>query len=102
MIKHDFYSINWVYVRSQRILLQFDSIRFLNDIDRVALTRGVDFMCGCIYGLVQVSHGLSWFCTVSHDLSRSCTITKTIIHGHGTHVSFLKVLKIIHSFHGYT
>ena len=30
----------------------------------VELTRGVDFMCGCIYGLVQ-SH------TVSHGLVRS-------------------------------
>ena len=51
----------------------------------VELTRGVDFMCGCIYGLL-----------------RSCTIANTIIHGHGTRVSFLKVLKIIHGFHGYT
>ena len=42
-------------------------------------------MCGCIYGL-----------------SRSCTIANTIIHGHGTRVSFLKVLKIIQGFHGYT
>ena len=62
-------------------------------------------MCGCIYGLVRshtVSHGLVRSRTVSHGLSRSCTIANTIIHGHGTHVSFLKVLKIIHSFHGYT
>ena len=40
--------------------------------------------------------------TVSHGLSRSCTIVNTIIHEHGTRVSFLKALKIIHGFHGYT
>ena len=37
---------------------------------------------------------------VSQGLSRSCTTAN--IHGHGTHVSFLKVLKIIHSFHHHT
>ena len=42
----------------------------------VELTRGVDFMCGCIYGL-------TW----------SCTIAYTILHGHGTRVSFLKSFK---------
>ena len=31
--------------------------------------------------------------TVSHGFSRSCTIAYTILHGHGTRVSFLKVLK---------
>ena len=40
--------------------------------------------------------------TVSHCLSRSCKIANRIIHGHGTRVSFLKVLKIIHGFHEYT
>ena len=40
--------------------------------------------------------------TVSHGPSRSCAIDDTIIQGHGTSVSFLKVLKIIHGFHGYT
>ena len=40
--------------------------------------------------------------TVSHGLSRSCTIANTIIHGHGTRARFLKILKIIHGFHGYT
>ena len=82
-----------------------DSIRFVYDIDTVELTRGVDFMCGCIYGLVRshrVSHGLVRSLTVSHGLSRSCTIAYTIIHGHDTSVSFLKVLKIVHGFHGYT
>ena len=29
-----------------------------------------------------------WSRTVSHGLSRSCTIANTIIHGHGTRVSF--------------
>ena len=53
--------------------------------------RGVDFMCGCI-----------WSRTVSHGFSRSCTIAYTILHGHGIRVSFFKVLKIIHGFHGYT
>ena len=77
-----------VYIRFHQLLFEFDSIRFLYDNDTVELTRGVYFMCGCIYGLVS--------------LTRSCTIANTIIHGHGTRVSFLKVLKIIHSFHGYT
>ena len=58
----------------------------------VELARGVDFMCGCIYGLVRSL-------TVSHGLVR---FAYTIKHGHGTRVSFLKVLKIIHGFHGYT
>ena len=113
----------------------------------VELTRGVVFMCGCIYGLVQsgtVSYGLvrvltnskfglfysnfliltptfsavpikkfgktpnfsgrqhfySYFQNPSEN--SACTIANTIIHGYDTRVSFLKVLKIIHSFHGYT
>ena len=37
-----------VYIRSHRLLFEFDSIRFIYDIDTVELTRGVDFMCGCI------------------------------------------------------
>ena len=40
--------------------------------------------------------------TGSHSLSRSGTVAYTIIHGHRTRASFLKVLKIIHSIHGYT
>ena len=40
--------------------------------------------------------------TGSHGLSRSGTIAYTIIHGHRTRASFLKVLKIIHGLHGYT
>ena len=40
-----------------------------------------------------VSHGLVRPRMVSHGLSRSCTIDNTIINGHGTRVSFLKVLK---------
>ena len=40
--------------------------------------------------------------TGSHGLSRSCMIAYTIIHGHRTRASFLKVLKIIHGLHGYT
>ena len=34
-----------------------------------------------------------WSGMVSHGLSLSCMITNTIIHGHGTRVRFLKVLK---------
>ena len=41
-------------------------------------------------------------CTVPNSLSWSCAIANTIIHGHGTRISFFKVLKIIHRFHGYT
>ena len=51
--------------------------------------------CAVVY---SVSHGLVWSRTVSHGLVWSCTIANTIIHGHGTRVSFLKVLKIIHVF----
>ena len=40
--------------------------------------------------------------TVSNGLSRSFKIANVIIHGHGTRVSFLKVLKTIHGFDGYT
>ena len=50
-------------------------------------------MCGCIYGLVRphtVAHGLVQSRRVSHGLSRPCTIANTIIHGHGTRVSFFK------------
>ena len=46
-----------------------------------------------------VLHGLSRSCTVSHRLSRYCTIANTFIHGHGTRVSFFKVLIIKHGFH---
>ena len=55
--------------------------------------------CAVVY---TISHGLVRSRMVAHSLSPSCTIGNTIIHGHGTRVSFLKVLKIIHSFHGYT
>ena len=50
------------------------------------LTRGVDFMCGRMYGLVR-SH------KTSYDLTRSCKIANTIIHGHGAFVSFFKSFK---------
>ena len=49
-----------------------------------------------------VSHDLVQSCTLSHGLSQSCMIANTIIHGHGTSVSFLKVLKIMHGFHRYS
>ena len=58
----------------------------------VELTRGVEFMCGCIFGLMR-SH------TVSHGRVRSLI---RLYKGQGTRVRFFKVLKIIHGFHGYT
>ena len=77
---------------SQRLLFEFDSIRFIYNIDTVKLTRGVDFMCSCIYGLVR-SH------TVLYGLVQSLIRLYTDM----APVSvFLKVLKIIHGFHGYT
>ena len=82
-------------------MFEFDSIRFIYDIATVDLTRGVDFMCGCMIRSRTVSHGLSRSCTVSHGLSRYCTIANAITHGHDTRISFLKVLKIIHGFHRY-
>ena len=63
-----------LYIRSRRLLFEFDSIRLKYDIDTVEFTRGVDFMCGCIYGLVwshTVSRGLVLSHTVSHGLVRS-------------------------------
>ena len=49
------------------------------------------------YGLVRLNMTftrltghLQGLHTVLYGLSRSCTIANTIIHGHGTHVSFLK------------
>ena len=56
-IKQDFYSINWTFTGftygPTNFFSNFDSIRFIYDIDTVELTRGVDFMCSCIYGLVR-------------------------------------------------
>ena len=82
-IKHDFYFIKWTFTGftygPTYFCSELDSIRFIYDIDRVELTRtcGVDFMCGCIYGLTPSL-------TVSHGLVRS----RMIIHGHGARVSF--------------
>ena len=82
---YDFYSINWTFTgltyRSYRLLFEFDSIRFIYDIDTVELTRGVNFISHVrlhIHGLVRshtVSHGLVRSRTVSHGLSRSCTVS---------------------------
>ena len=57
----------------------------------VEITGGVDFMCGCIYGLVR-SH------TVSYGLVRSLIL----LYADMAPVSVFKVLKIIRGFHGYT
>ena len=57
-------------MRSHRLLLEFDSIRSIYDIDTVELTREVDFMGGCIYGLAR-SH------TVSHGIVRSLILLYT-------------------------
>ena len=64
--KHELYSNNWTFTGFTYGPTDFCSslIRFIYDIDTVELTRGVDIMCGCIYGLVR-SH------TVSHGLVRS-------------------------------
>ena len=71
----------------------------------------VRVMLHTIYIMTRLSSLVEWTscvvvyicsCKVSHGLSRSCTIANTIIHRHGTRVSFLNVLKIIHGFHGYT
>ena len=94
-----------MYIRSPDFCSSSISYGFIYDIDTVELIRRVYFMCCCIYGLVRsrtISHGLVRSRTVSHGLSWSCTIAKKIIHGHSTRVSFLKVLKILHGFHGYT
>ena len=61
-IKHDFYSLS-TGLTYHRLLFEFDSVRCIFDIYTVELTRGVDFMCGCMYGL-------SRYCTVSRGLVR--------------------------------
>ena len=61
-----------VYIRSHRLLFEFDSIRFIYDIDTVELTRGVDFMCDFMSR--TISHGLSRSCTVLYGLTRSPTV----------------------------
>ena len=48
-------------------MFEFDSIRIIYDIDTIELTREVDFMCSCIYGLVR-SHTVLYG---SHGLVRS-------------------------------
>ena len=73
-------------------MFEFDSIRFIYDIDTVELTRGVDFICGCIYGLVR-SH------MVAHGFVRSLIRLYTDM---APVPVFLNILKIIHGFHGYT
>ena len=65
-----------------RLLFEFDSIRFIYDIDTVKLTRGVGFMCGCIYGVTRChtdSHGLVRSHTVSHSLVRSLIRLYTVM-----------------------
>jgi len=71
---------------------------YLNRIGRIAIvlirvcTRGMDFMYGCMYGRI-LSH------TISHGLVRSLIRSYTDM----TPVPVsLKVLKIIHGFHGHT
>ena len=86
--------------------------RFEHDLQNDFHTIVVRFQVGSstvCYGIVRLNTTftrltghLQGLHTVSHGLSRSCTIAYTIIQGHGTRVSFLKVLKIIHGFHRYT
>ena len=83
--EHDLQKI-FIYIRSHWLLFEFNSIRFIYDIDTIELTRGVYFMCDCIDSLVQLH-------TVLYCFSRSCTIANAIIHGHGTRVSFFKSFK---------
>ena len=92
-IKDDFYSNNLTFTgfaygptdycsSYSRIITH--SCMFLHKIDsfwlgftnfRTSYRESIKMACAVVY-------------TVSHGLSRSCTIANTIIHGHGTRVSF--------------
>ena len=92
-IKHDFYSINWTFTGFTYGPTYFCSSSIPYDLHKI-LTRLRSLVewtsCEVVY---TISHGLSRSCTVSHGLSRYCTIAYTIIHGHGTCVSFFKSFK---------
>ena len=95
MIKQDFYSINWTFTGFTYGPTDFCSSSIPYDLYMI-LTRLSSLVKWTSYAVVY---------TVSYSLTGSltvCTIANTIIHGHGTRVSFLKNLKIIHGFHGYT
>ena len=101
-IKHDFYSIYWTFTGFTYSPTDFCSSSIPYELYTILtrLSSLVEWTSRTV--VYTVSHGLVRSRTISHDLSRSCTIANTIIHGHGTRVSFIKVLKIIHDFHGYT
>ena len=88
-IKHDFYLINLTFTGFKYGPTDFCSSSIPCDLYTI-LTRLSSLMewtsCAVVY-------------TVLYSLSLSCTMANTIIHRHGTRVSFLKVLKIIHGFH---
>ena len=76
MIKHDFYSINWTFTGFTYGPTPYDLYTIL-----IRLSSLLEWTtCAVVY---TVSYGLSW----------SCTIGNTIIHGHGTRVSFFKSFK---------
>ena len=87
-IKHDFYSINLTFIGFTYGPTPYDLYTILTRLS--SLVEWTSF--AVVY---TVSCGLTRSLTVLYDAN-------TIIHGHGTRVSFLKVLKIIHGFHGYT
>ena len=99
MIKHDFYSINWTFTEFTYGPYNFCSSSIPYDLYMV-LTRLSSLVewtsCAVVY---TVSRGLSESCTVSHGLVRSLIRLYTDM---ATMSVFLKVLKIIHGFHGYT
>ena len=84
-------------------------ISYLNSIGRMAiekpveLTRGVDFMCGCIY---TVSYGLTRSLTVSHGLVRSLKSFKnhtrlSRIHSNGPSVTRIRP-RLVRLYVGFT
>ena len=98
MIKHDFYSINWTFTGFTYGPTDFCSSSIPYDLYSI-LTQLSSLLEGTSCEVVNtVSYSLSRSCTVSHGLVRSLILLYTDM----ARVSFFKVLKIIHGFHGYT
>ena len=93
MFKHDFYSNNCTFTGFTRGPTNFcsSSIPYHLNTILTLLSSLVEWTsCAVVY---MVSYGLTRSLMVLYHLSRSCTIANTIIHGHGTCVSFLKSFK---------
>ena len=76
-------------------------MQFIYDIDTVELTRGVDFMCGCIYGLIG-SHTVSHLCQFYKSFKNHTQLSR--IHSNGpsaTRVRPWLVWLYVYGLHGW-